>query len=253
MNKLSSVLLLAFFVLTSCASSDKMELSNEEKSKLFIESAAADLNENDANSALAHLRQAQDLKNESPELYYLLSLAYYRKHETEMAISAAKKALKLSPDFSAAKNALGKLLLDKGDLVGAEKNLKEAALDLTYPEAYLSKTNLGLLNSKKKNQTEAEHWFTKAIFDAGNNACMAFYYRGEIYFQKNLLEQAQSDFKRASKNGCANFGEAHLYLVKTLIKMKKNSEAKAKLIEIQQIFPSTDVASRANQYLKEIQ
>jgi len=253
MNKFSSVLLLAVFLLTSCATSEKMGLSNEEKSKLFIESASADLNDNNASSALAHLRQAQDLNYESPELYYLLSLAYYRKHETEMAISSAKKALKLSPDFSAAKNALGKLFIEKGDLAGAEKYLKEAAQDLTYAEAYLSKTNLGMLYSKKKNQTEAEHWYTKAIFDAGNNACMAFYYRGEIYFDKNLFEQAQGDFKRASKNGCANFGEAHLSLGKTLIKMKKFDQAKAKLLEIQQIFPSTDVASRANNYLKEIQ
>jgi len=252
MNKLSTVVLLTCFLLSSCASSQKHELSKEEHVRLLTETATADLNEGDATSALIYLRQAEEIDPKAADTQFLLSLTYYRKNEIGMATRAAQNALKLAPDFSAAKNTLGKLLLDQGKFNEAEKLLKEAAQDLTYRESYIAKTNLGSLYYKKMNQTEAEHWFTKAIFDGGNAACMASYFRGQLYFDQNLLDKANSDFIRASKNGCTQFSDAHLAVGKTYLRMKKYDQARSKLLEVQQLFPNSEAATKANDYMREI-
>jgi type IV pilus assembly protein PilF len=253
MNQLIPALILAFLFNTACSTSGNKSLSDEEKSKIYLESAAGSLNYGDTTSALKQLLEAEKLDSDNHEIAYLLALTYHQKNENELAIRAAKKAIQLAPDFSPAKNTLGKLLMDRQDLNGAEKLLKEAATDLTYRESYLSKTNLGLLYSKKNNPVEAEIWFSKAIHEAGNASCIASYYRGKMRLEKNELNSAKDDFKRASGSVCANYTEAHLALGTTLMRMKQFSQAKAKFIEIQQLFPSTDAAEKANQYLKEIQ
>ena len=252
MNKLSLAAFLACFLLTSCSSTQKHELSKEEESKLYTETAAADLNDGDATGALILLKQAEKITPKAADIQYLLALTYFKKNELALATRSAQKAIQLAPNFSAAKNTLGKLLLDQGKLDQAEKLLKEAAQDLTYREAFIAKTNLGILYRKKLNQSEAEHWFSKAIFDAGDAACMASYYRGQIYLDQNKLDKANSDFTRASKNGCTQFSDAHLAVGKTFLRMKKYDQARAKLLEVQQLFPDSDAATKANDYMKEI-
>jgi len=219
---------------------------------MLIETASADINEADPTGALINLRQAEELDPKSAQIQYLLALTYYQKGEAGMAIRAARNSIQYSPDFSAAKNTLGKLLLDQGKLSEAEKYLSEAAHDLTYREAYIAKTNLGVLYNKKLNPTLAEQWFSKAIFDAGDNACMAAFYRGQLYFEKSQFEKANADFKRASRNNCSQFSDAHLAMGKTFLRMKKYDLARAKLLEVQQLFPTSDAATKANDYLKEI-
>ena len=252
MIKLSTVGLLALLILNSCSSSQKRELTKEERAQMLTEMAAADINEGDSTSALVYLKQAEEITPKSADVHYLLALTYYKKNEIGMASRSAQKAIQLSPHYSAAKNTLGKLLLDQGKLNEAEKYLKEAAQDLTYREAYLAKTNLGYLYYKKLKHTDAEYWYSKAIFEAGDNACMAYFYRGQLNFEKNLFEKANADFNRASRKNCAQFSDAHLAMGKTFLRMKKYDQARAKLIEVQQLFPTSDAAMKANDYLREI-
>ena len=219
---------------------------------MLIETASADLNEGDPTSALINLKSAEELDTHSAQIQYLLALTYYQKGEAGMATRAARKSIQFAPEFSAAKNTLGKLLLDQGKLPEAEKYLNEAAHDLTNREAYIAKTNLGVLYNKKLNPVLAEQWFSKAIFEGGDNACMASYYRGQMYFEKNQFEKANADFKRASRNNCSQFSDAHLAIGKTFLRMKKYDQARAKFLEVQQLFPTSDAAMKANDYLREV-
>ena len=253
MNKIPAIALLACFLLSSCAStSGKHEMTKRERTDLLIETATAALNEGDPTSSLINLTEAEKLDTHSASIQYLLDLTYYQKGETTLAIASARKAVQWAPAFSPAKNTLGKLLLDQGKLPEAEKYLSEAAHDLTFREAYIAKTNLGILYNKKANSTLAEQWFSKAIFDGSDRACMASFYRGQIYFEKGEFEKANSDFRRASKNSCSQFSDAHLAMGRTFLRMKKYDQARAKLLEVQQLFPTSDAAAKANDYLREI-
>ena len=239
---------------SGCASSSGQlkPLTKKDHYTLLLELAAANIAENDPTQALISLNQAREINDSESDLYYLYALTYYQKHETRLATESARRSVQLDPKSSKSKNTLGKLLLDQGKLAEAEKPLKEAASDLTYKEAYLAKTNLGIVYYKKTQLSDAEFWLNKAIEEGGEGACMALYYRGEVYSQKNQLALADKDFRRASRNSCSSFTDAHLAEGKTLMRLKKYDQARAKFIELQQLFPETEAATQATTYLKEI-
>jgi len=240
--------------MVSCSSTPKsgQHLTGKARAELLLNLAGADLTENDPTGALISLNEAKEIDDSLPEEYYLFALAYYQKHETKLAIESARKAIQLKPDFSSAKNTLGKILLDQGKYAEAQKYLLEAASDLTARDAFIPKTNLGILYYQKMNFPEATHWLSLAIEDGKDAACMAYYYRGRIHLQQNELEDARRDLIKGSRNACSKFTDAHIAYGQTLIRMKKYQEARAKLLEIQQLFPDTDAATKATAYLRDL-
>ena len=227
-------------------------LSDKDRVPLLLDVAAANLTEGDPTGALQNLDQAREINDSVPEEQYLYALAYYQKHEIKLATEAAKKAIRLRPNYSQAKNTLGRLLIDAGKLDEAEAPLLSAAKDLTFRESYIAKTNLGIIYYKKMKFDQADQWLSDAIRDGGESACMASYYRGQIDLEKNELTAAQKDFHDASRGGCSQFSDAHLAMGKTLMRMKKYDQARAKFLEVKEIFPASDASSSANQFLKEI-
>ncbi len=252
----TSLLNVGFIILlvTGCATSSNhpLKMSDKEKAQAFLEVASSSISDGDSTGALISLKQAEDLDSQNPELHYLFALAYFQKTEIDLAVKSARKAVELKPDFSIAKNTLGKLLMDEGKLNEAEKYLTEAAHDLLSRDAYIAKTNLGILNYKKMKPNQALYWLSSALKDGGPVACVAAYYRGKIYLDQGQFELAKADFNTSTKNACASMSESHLALGQTLIRMKKYDLARAKLLEIKQLFPASESAISADRYLREI-
>jgi type IV pilus assembly protein PilF len=245
--------MVAILSLSACASSGApKKLSDADRATSLLELASASINDGDPTGAIQNLNQVEALNEKIPEEHYLYCLAYYQKGESEMAITAARRAIALKPDYSAAKNTLGKLLLDEGKYAEAEKYLAESAADLSFRDAYLAKTNLGILYFKTLRPELAMRWLTSAIKDGGPAACMAAYYRGQIEMNQNSFDRAQADLKAATRNNCSGMAESHLALGQALIRMKKYDQARVKLMDIQKLFPDTDAAVKATQYLREI-
>lgn len=240
---------------SGCASVERTtesKPSDTDKARQLLEMASAHITEGDGSGAIQTLDESKQLDDELPETYYLYALAYHLKGEKQLALEAAQKAVNLNPKFSQAKNTLGRIQMELGRYADAEKTLKEAASDLSYKESYLAKANLGILYYKRMAYEKAEPLLTAAIREGGESTCLAAYYRGMIHLEKNRLDYALSDFSRASKNGCARVTDAHLAKGQTLIRMRRYDQARAKMLEIQQLFPLSDAYDKAGQYLKEI-
>ena len=217
-----------------------------------MEIAIADVTENESTGALQTLAQIRDLDDSIPEEYYLFALAYLQKNEIKLAIDSARFALKLSPHYSAAKNTLGKLLLDQGKYEESEKYLLEAANDLLFREASIAKLNLGILNLKKMNLERSNLWLTKSIEDNGALNCLAYFYRGKVRLLENQLTSAERDFNQSIKGSCAGSSDAHIAVAQTLVREKKYDLARAKFVEIQRLFPSSEASDKATQYLRDL-
>jgi len=248
----SAIFALAF---SGCASTNPdapHELPKAEKVKMLLPIAAADITDNDSTSALQVLAQIRDADDSIAEEYYLYALAYIQKNELKLATESARRAIKLDPKYSAAKNTLGKLLLDQGKYEESERYLLESANDLVFRDAYLPKTNLGILYYKRDNLAKADLWLSKAITDGGPLVCLAYFNRGKVRSDQNSLVAAERDFDQASRGSCAGMSDAHIAYGKTLIREKKYDQARAKFIEIQRLFPSSDASDQATQYLREI-
>lgn len=238
-----------------CATSSPSKKSpptKEERISNLMNLSSASLAEGDTTGAIISLNEVTSIDSDLPEAHYLYALAYFQKNEPKLAIQSARKAIQLAPKYSQAKNTLGKLLLDEGNYAEAEKYLKQAAEDFTNRDAFLAQTNLGILNYKQAKPNEALFWLNKALSDKTVVACVAAYYRGLVELDQNELYKAQDDFAFSSKASCTKLTDAHLALGKTYIRLKKFDLARAKMLEIQQLFPHSNAATVAAQLIRDI-
>jgi type IV pilus assembly protein PilF len=246
-------LLLAVTALACSSGQTKKDPSPTERARLLTDIASAALGEGDSTGALAYLDQAQQLDPKSPGIHYLFALAYYQKKELDLAIASARKTVTLAPRFTDAKNTLGKLLVEKGEYDEAEPLLREAASDLKNPNAYMARTNLGMLYFKSGKKDLAKAEFTRVIGENAQNGCVSAYFRGQIFFEQGLFEKAQKDFHLAGRGYCGNLRDAHILEARTLMELGRKDLARAKLIEIQKLFPNSTEADTAAKLLRQIQ
>jgi Tfp pilus assembly protein PilF len=234
-----------------CAGESTQKVTPEEKAMMLIQAASGAIQEGDAISALQYLNQAERTGGEDlAELHHVRAIAYYMKKDTKTALESEKKAIELNPDFSAANNTYGKLLLDAGRVHEAEKYLKLAAKDPLYREAFKANTNLGILYYRNGNHSESMARLNKAIEESPSTACVAYYYRGHLNLQIGNFKKAAKDYDKATQRICGGFADAHLALGIAYARDKQYDKARKKFLDVKSIFPDTKVAEQAMEQLR---
>jgi tetratricopeptide (TPR) repeat protein len=120
---------------------------------------------------LTWARVAVALRPDSPFPHTQLSTAWRGLHNWDEAEASARRAIELSrkyPRYSGAHVGLGNVLLQKGDLDGAEASYRAAiTLDPDQAGPYF---NLGLVCDRRGDLVGAEEWRRKAVVAAPTNA-----------------------------------------------------------------------------------
>jgi len=246
-------LLLGLVLFTGCASSpqqDKKEYTHEEKARLLVGIANGALAENDPTGALQTLLKAEAEDSNLPELYHSRALAYFAKHDLDAAIRSCKKALELNPQYADANTTMGKLLIDKGQLAEAERHLNIAAQNPLFRESYKAWTNLGILKYRQNQISQAEVYLNRAVQEAPDLACIAYYYRGHIRLKESKLAEAVKDYSKATQKRCAQFGDAHLALGMAYQKNHQYGLARKTFLDIEKRYPDTKLAEQALDQLR---
>jgi tetratricopeptide (TPR) repeat protein len=122
-------------------------------------------------------RVAVALRPESPFAHTQLATAWRGMHNWAEAEASSRRAIELGrnyPRFAGAHISLGNVLLEKGDLDGAESSYRNAMV--VDPGATGTYFNMGLLNDRRGDLAAAEEWYRKAV--AANPA--------RVYFRKAL-------------------------------------------------------------------
>jgi len=129
----------------------------------------------------------------------------------EGAIQALQKALKLSPGDKEAETLLGWAQMEHGDLDGALATFQTV---LNHDAANsLARINIGRIQLKKRVYPEAIEHLSKAIrLDNDKKATLyAHLYLGQVYFQREMFEDAQTFFRKTIALG-PNLLEAYYEL-----------------------------------------
>jgi tetratricopeptide (TPR) repeat protein len=249
---LALTLLLPFFAgLSSCSHAPKAkELTKEERAALYLDASNAALNDGDTVSAFQHVMRAEKEDPALPEIYHMKGLIYAAKHDYPNAIASVHKALSMNPDFSAANNSMGKLLIDTGKYDEAIPHLLKAANDPLYREAFKALTNLGILYYRRMNYEKSLDEFNQAITLFPEQSCIAYYYRGHLEIQHSNFKDAIRDYDRATRRYCSNFKDAQLALGIAYERNKQYDRARKKFVEIREQFPDTPVADEAVNHLR---
>ena len=131
-----------------------------------------------------------------PDVFFNMGIAHKAKGETDRAIAAYEKALKLAPEYSEAHNNLGNLLKN-------QKRFEEAIIHYEasikiFPDNSNTHNNLGTVHAMRGDMSKAETYFAKAVsiqptyYEARQNL-------GLSYMQQGKLEEAEKEFATAVK------------------------------------------------------
>ncbi len=240
---------LALMALAACASkNDKMT----KKAALYFAAGTQSLVERQYTEALQNLTKANELAPNSPEILNNLGMAYYFKGETNLAVKTLRRAMQLDEGNSDTKNNLASIYYKQGDVAAAEKLYKEVLRNLTYDKQARTLYNMGILEIEtRKNVARAEDYFQKSVKE-DDNYCPSYMQLGLIYYKRRQFTKALKNFKDASLGACYDSPAAHYHQALALIGLKRFTDARMKLDEIDTRFKNTTYATMARRKSIEI-
>ncbi len=241
--------LIALMGLVACASKTE---GITKKAGLYFAAGTQSLVERQYTEALQNLTKANELAPNNPEILNNLGMAYFFKGETNLAVKTLRRAMKLDEDNSDTKNNLASIYYKQGDVTTAEKLYKEVLRNLTYDKQARTLYNMGILEIEaRKNLSRAEDYFKKSVKE-DDNYCPSYMQLGLIYYQRRLFARALKNFKDASLGACYESPAAHYHQALALIALKRFTDARMKLDEIDTRFKNTTYASMARRKSIEI-
>lgn len=250
---LVSLVLLSVLGAAGCATSTpEKKHTPQERANLFVDAAYGSLLNGEPMVALEHLRKAEELAPDMPELHHTRALVLVARQDIPGAMASVKKALELKPDYSAANTTMGKLLMDQGNYKAAVIYLDKAASDPLYREVVKPLTSLGVLYYRTMNYEKSKKNLDLAIASEPKGACVAYYYRGHIHLHRGEFNAAVQDYQQATRRYCADFAEAHLALGIAYERNKQFQDARKVYLEIRDRFSQTAVADQAKGHLNSL-
>lgn len=243
------VLFAVLFILMSCASNPK---DMNKRAQIYFNAGTQSLMTRDYTEALTNLLRANELEPDNADIMNNLGMAYYFKGDETLALKCLKRTLELDPKNSDARSNIGSIHYEAGRFQEAESIYKEVLKDLTYDKQARTFYNLGILElDKKKNPKQAEAYFQSAIKEA-EDYCPAHYRLGTIYYSNREFNKANRSFREATMGTCVDAPAAHYHQALTLIELRRYSDARVKLDDIQNRFQKTVFAVKARTKMLEL-
>ncbi len=198
---------------------------------------------------------------------YIVDLAEYRSHfsksvlkEFDKGVQADKggnnadaikhyeKAIGIAPDFYPAHNNLGSEYLNKADFIGARKEFEQVVLlNQSDAAAYFNLSNVYMLTGKL---ADAEQFLAEGMRREPGSA-LGYFLRGSLDMRTTKYQEAESALRRAVQVSPV-MTQARLQLINLLLKLGRNSEAKAELHGFIDAFPDNGFTPKAKQLLQRL-
>ena len=241
--KISHLVLLAALGLPGCASN---KASVKEKTgDVYHQAGVEALMARRYSEALGNLIEASKNLPKDAAVWTNLGLAYANKGDFAKAEESWKRALTLNAKWTDARLNLGALMMRQKRLKEAEAMLKEAAKDLAYLNQHQVYYNLALLYQQINRPLVAEQQLKLAV-DHSPDFCEAWYRLGNLQKERGAINEATHSLSKSVGGTCFRlYPEAHFEIASLYLKRKDNARGKAKLIEVIQLFPDTDLARKA--------
>lgn len=243
------VLATILFTLVSCASKPR---EMDKMAQIHFNAGTQSLLTRDYTEALKRLLQANELEKDNADILNNLGMAYYFKGENELALRCLKRAIELNEKNSDARSNIASIYYQTGRVPEAESLYKEVLKDLTYEKQARTFYNLGILELEKKGNSEAAEKYFRSSLKESDDYCPSHFQIGKIQFARRQYNKAHTSFRDATMGACLNSGIAHYNQALALIELRRYTDARMKLDEIQRKFKSSAFSAKAQQKLLEI-
>lgn len=242
----------ALLWLAGCASQGPQAPSaNERRADVYLESGIDSLERRDYTAALRAFNNALTYNSKSPLIWNNLGIAYMGKGEPQKAEESWKKALSVDSSFNDARLNLGIFYFQKKRYPEAERTLKETTKDLAYQKAHQAYYQLGLMYLTLKKPLLAEQQFKLSVKE-NSVYCPAWMQLGLLQKERGDITEAAQSLKNSVMGTCFKNPQAHYEIAALYLKANETHLAKTKLLEIIQLFPTSEWASRSEATLNMI-
>ncbi|MES2528030.1 MAG: tetratricopeptide repeat protein [Bdellovibrionota bacterium] len=248
-NPMGLILTIVLAGLVSCASKPK-EINKT--AQIYFNAGTSSLMNKEYTEALTNMLKANELAPNNPDILNNLGMAYYFKGDTDLALKALTLSLKINPKNSDARTNLGSIYYQSGRFQEAETHYKEVLKDLTYDKQARTYYNLGIISlEQKKDPKQAETYFNLSLKEA-EDYCPAHYKLGSIAFAKRDFNKAYRSFREATMGTCLNSAAAHYQQAMAMIELRRFSDARMKLDEVENRFKNSTYAVKARTKMLEL-
>lgn len=245
-----TALVLGGALFLGCASSGSRGVVDADPLQLQIEAAGAALSEGDPTAALQILQAVEKDASRNAGFFHVRALAYAAKKDLASAVSNARRAVQVEPQFSDARNSLGKFLIDQGRLNEAKPELLKAAQDPLYRDAFKSYTLLGIAQYRLGELDAARGSLAQAVQADSGRSCLAHYYTGHIAMKQGKLNEALKAYDDSTKRFCVAFADGQLAYGIALKRTGQNAQARRTFLSLRERFPKSTAAEQALIQLK---
>jgi protein O-GlcNAc transferase len=250
-RSLAALCMLVTLALAGCASTPPGMSPNERKADALLQEGVDAINRKSFVEALRALLQADKYNPKSALILTDLGVTYAGMNEFGKAEENWRKALAVDPKHNDARLNLGILYLSTRHYSEAERMLKEAQKDLAYASADQVAYELSVLYLAQNKPLLAEEQLKIAVRDRPAN-CAAWLQLGMMQKERGDYAEAARSMKGATTGVCYKNPQAHYELATLLLKAQELPQAKAKLLEIIQLFPTTVWAEKSEATLNMI-
>jgi Tfp pilus assembly protein PilF len=231
------------FAFAGCSSS-KPDSEKANRAQVLMIAGIESLEKREYAAALRVLQDASKLEPKNPELFSNMGVAYMGKEEPNRAEESFKKALSLDKDFNDARLNLGVLYIRQKRYPEAEQTLRAAAKDLAYDKGFQVAFQLANLYLELNRPLLAEQQLKVAVRE-NPSFCPAWFRLGLIQKERGDYLEAAKSLSTSLKGICYKNPQAHYEIASLYIKANEVPIARKKLLEIIQLFPSSEWAEKS--------
>ncbi len=250
MRMFPAFLVTATLAVVGCSGAPAPNL-NERRSEVLAEAGVDALEHKDYTAALRTLTEAAKYSPKSPAIWTNIGIAYMGKGEVERAEETWKKVLLLDHNHNDARLNLGILYMEKRRYPESERMLKEAAKELSYTKLHQVAYQLALLYLSQKKPLLAEQQLKIAVRE-NSTYCPAWLRLGLLQKERGDYSEAAQSLKGSVMGTCYKNPQAHYEIATLYLKAQEFKLAKTKLLEIIQLFPTSEWASKSEATLNMI-
>ena len=238
--------LIVLLAMTACVSTG----NNIDKSKMsegYFQKGLAYFQDKNYELASVEFHRSLQTDNSYKLSYYYLGVISDMQGKLDDAIKSYKEAISIDDDFSEAYNALGAVYSKQQKWTEAIKNYQKALENKLYTTPHVPYLNMGRVYMAQKDYTSA----VEAYRDAKRfvNQDFIIYELGTALFEAGRAKEAIAEFQEgvglAPQNASMRYGLALAYL-----KDGNKKSASAEFKKAAELAPKTELAQKAQDYLK---
>jgi len=168
-----------------------VERSDDEALENYLLLAVGYLDEDDLVSAKRHLSNAADIDPNNSDIFAIWGLVYSREGEMDLADENFRRALRINPGDSQARNNYAAFLFAQGQFENAFEELEQVVRDTEYPQRAQAFENMGIAALQLNLINEAEQAFTRAM-QLNSNQLRSALELTSINISRNNIPQARA-------------------------------------------------------------